>query len=106
MSSKAWADLERTVARKIGGVRNIEKGVKQQDVEHPLFSIECKLRASLPALLMQAFGQARGNAKDGQIPLVVLKQARSKGEVVCLDLDAFIALIALQDAIEEGRMIG
>lgn len=100
MSSNAWKNHERSVAKAFGGTRHLRGGDFSDsagDVDLPddsPFVIECKYRAKLPLVITDALTQARGYAKGGaKIPLAVLKQKRTNGAIVCIDMDDFISLI-------------
>ena len=57
----AWKDLERKTARVLGGHRNSrggDFGQSMADVEHPLLSVECKYRKTLPKFLREGIFQA------------------------------------------------
>jgi len=88
--SQAWKALERTAAKKLGGARSVTKGVGGADVHHEKFAIECKYRKSFS--FINFFSQAKKYAKDGLIPIVVLKQAKTAGEYVLISLDDFAEL--------------
>jgi len=55
MSSQAWKDLERTAARKLHGIRKLKRslhwGIKDSDVAHPIFEIDCKYGSTVPVKL-------------------------------------------------------
>jgi len=89
--SKAWKNLERTAAKALGGTRNTrggDFGKSAPDVEHSLFSIECKYRKSLPILLRQGLEQARAYDLK-KPPLLVLKEKGKHGALVVLKLADF-----------------
>lgn len=95
MASNAWKDLERATAKLLGGTRGITKGFSAPDVEHEFYSIECKHRKKLPALIISAYAQAKSNAKGTEkIPLVVFHEAGSSLRMVILDIKDFIKLTA------------
>lgn len=91
MGDKPWKAHEREVAKKLGGVRALQLGRGAPDVLHPDYTIECKYRLNLPKLITDGLKQANSyNAK--KIPLLVLRQARTKGEIVCMYMEDFIRL--------------
>jgi len=51
--NRAWKDLEKEVAEYFGGKRNIRVGYhdKKSDVDHPVYSIECKYGKQVPSYL-------------------------------------------------------
>lgn len=53
--SKAWKDLEREVARTLGGQRRVRVSYSESccDVIHPLWSIECKYGKQVPSYLVR-----------------------------------------------------
>jgi hypothetical protein len=73
-----WQRTERQIAGRLGGVRVPVSGRGRGDVPdiaHPLLSVECKHRATLPGWLHMAMAQATAAAQLGQIPVTVLHQA-------------------------------
>jgi len=67
-----WKNVERRLAREIGGERVGILG--HEDVRHDRLSVEVKSRRELPRFLMKSYGQAVDNAKAGKIPLLILKE--------------------------------
>jgi len=88
--SATWKAEERRVAKLLHGRRNGATGRNTPDVENTTFAVECKHRKSLPAWLWQAVDQARRNAPDGKLPLVVLHEKFRKRRLVVLDLSDFL----------------
>jgi hypothetical protein len=43
----------------------------KEDVAHPVFSIECKVKNNIPKGVSKDYGQALNNAPKGKIPMVV-----------------------------------
>lgn len=87
--------LERRVARRMGGTRTPLSGATGGgDISGTRFSVECKARASIPALITQAFAQAERDIAVGDTrpPLVVLQADRGK-PVACLYLDDLMGII-------------
>jgi len=69
----AWKDLERRVARLLGGVRIPCTGAATADVVvGDRLAVECKYRTRLPVWLNGALDQVEGCAGDGRLPIVVL----------------------------------
>jgi hypothetical protein len=92
--SQSWKNLERKTARLLRGKRNArgeDFSVSAADVEHPLFSVECKYRKHLPALLAQGLAQAQ-RYHPAKPPLLVLKERGKHGEIVVLRLADFVDL--------------
>ena len=97
--SKAWKDHERAVARALGGSRHVRRhrGEPGPDVDLPEgsnLSIECKYRAGLPRLLVLGLAQAKANAREGQVPLLVVKQRRQNGAIACMALEDLPRLLS------------
>lgn len=95
--SQAWKNAERQAAKALGGKRNQRGADFSQslpDVEHPLFSVECKYRKTLPRLLRLGLEQAR--RYDGKKPpLLIVKERHQKGALVVLRLSDFVDLLDL-----------
>jgi len=87
----AWKDLERRVARLLGGKRIGNTGKATADVVTPWLSIECKYRASLPTWLKEADTQSHRNAEDSKLPITILfeKGRRTGDSLVLLRLSDF-----------------
>jgi hypothetical protein len=95
MSNAAWKRAERQAARALGGKRNSRGGDFSQsmpDVEHPLFSIECKYRKTLPRLLRLGLEQA-ARYDASKPPLLVVKERQQRGALVVLRLADFADLL-------------
>jgi len=93
-----WKDVERAVARLLGGTRVPITGRSRGDVPdiaHPTFAVEVKLRGSLPGWLVEAMSQAEASVRDDQIPLAVLhrKGARHRDDLCVLALADLVALV-------------
>ena len=73
MPTKTWKKHELSM-RSIGATRN---HFESEDCSHPLFSVECKHRASkgYPTTVRNWYEQARANAKDGKVALLVIHLA-------------------------------
>lgn len=89
--SQAWKNAERAAAKALGGTRNkrgADFGKSGSDVDHPLFSVEVKYRAKLPALWRAGLTQAK--AYDARKPaLLVIKERGQRGALVVLSLKDF-----------------
>ena len=70
-------------------------GAASEDVSHDCFSVEVKHRNRVPALLAKAFEQAKTNAPEGKVPLVVFHGAGERQYMAFLDLNDLVDLIAL-----------
>lgn len=98
---KVWKQIERRVAKLLGGVRVPVTGRQRgdaPDVLHPLFSIEVKHSEKLPDWLFDAMRQAEASKRNGQMPLVVLHQ---KGAPVPMSF----AVVRLADLVELYKQI-
>jgi len=97
ISTKAkGARLERKVARMLNGKRMPLSGaVGGGDVVAEGFSVECKKRKALPALIVRAFAQAEADIAigDNRKPLVVIEQDRGR-PIACLYLEDLVAKLA------------
>lgn len=94
---KGWA-LETKVAKMLDGKRMPGSGAMGGgDVVATGFSIECKKRKSLPALLIGAFSQAERDIVlgDNRKPLVVIEQDRGR-PIACLYLEDLITKLSDQ----------
>jgi len=93
--SPAWKNAERSSAKALGGTRN-KRGAdfskSMPDIEHPLFSVECKYRKVLPRLLRLGLEQA-ARYDAGKPPLLVVKERHQKGALVVLRLGDFVDLV-------------
>jgi hypothetical protein len=93
-SNKAKGNrFERKVAGLLGGKRMALSGAAGGgDVVAEGWSIECKKRKTLPALLLKAFGQAERDIAigDPRRPLVVIEQDRGRA-IACLYLDDLVS---------------
>lgn len=88
----AWKRHERVCAARLGGKRTGPVGRESVDVTHDHLAIECKERKNgVPQWLADAMSQARGNAKDGQMPLVIIHTLgqRHDRDLVVLSLKDF-----------------
>lgn len=110
--SQAWKDLERTVAKKLGGKR-ITRGqnfsVSALDVEHPLFFIDAKYRQSLGFLSW--FDKLIDDSKRlypgvDRINLLVCKKANRRGEFVILTLDDLAKLmLSIATSVDKQQLV-
>lgn len=63
-------------------------GESMADVEHKIFSIECKEGKQVPKFFYDGLKQA-GGYDGGKVPIVVAHRYREKKKVVCMYLDDF-----------------
>lgn len=93
----SWKRTEREVARRLGGRRVPVSGRQRgdvPDVEHPLWSVEVKHWAQLPARVLDAMSQAIAASRGDQVPIAVLHQAGEEhgSDLVVIRLDDFVEL--------------
>ena len=83
-----WKTVERKVAALLGGKRLGPTGIPQPDVVTDWLVVECKHRNALPDWLRDAVTQARAQADDEHLAIVILheKQMRYKDSLVVLRL--------------------
>ena len=88
MSDKTWKQVERTLARRLGGQRVGCTGKAIADVISDWLSIEVKTRKTLPAWLLSAIEQARD---DDRLSMVILHQVgqRHDDDLVVMRLTDF-----------------
>lgn len=87
----AWKDLERRVAKLLGGSRIPCNGSAAPDVlVGDWLAVECKYRTKLPVWLSGALNQVEGCA-GGRLPIVVLfgRGKRTGDSLVLMRLSAF-----------------
>lgn len=100
MATKTWKDAERKVAQICAGERvSGPRGVKMEDVQHATFSIEVKHgRTAIPKFVTEAYRQAKANAPQGKIPLLVLHPHGSRDYMAVLPLADLVALVCQAQA--------
>lgn len=83
---KVHKHTERRLAKLLGGRRTGHLG--KADVSAGLIRAEVKHRKTLPQWLKDALDQARGNAENGQLGVVILHEhgRHATNDVVCLSL--------------------
>ena len=80
MADKTWKAFERQIAKILGGRRVPITGRQRgdvPDVEHDYFSIECKLRKSVPKWIKSALAQAHAASRGRKRPVVFLREKGS-----------------------------
>lgn len=94
-NSRRGAHAERRIARELGGQRVGNRGQAAPDVvaQDGWLVVEVKQRATLPAWLGHAVGQAVASAGPSQLPLTVLHEAGTPyaGALVVMRLADFQA---------------
>lgn len=97
--SQQWKALEKTAARKLGGVRLVRGDDFSQsilDVEHPLFAIDAKYRSTLATVTWfkkLVSDNEKIYGKGNKIPILVIKQKGMRGELVVIDIEDFIKVV-------------
>lgn len=88
--NKTWKHTERTIAKRLNGVRVGVTGRATADVLSERFAVEVKHRKALPDWLKTALAQAEAGS-GGRMPVVVLHEAgqRHDGDFVILRLKDF-----------------
>jgi hypothetical protein len=99
-SSQTWKKLEKDTALELGGVRVGLLG--KEDVVHPNFVIECKLRAKIS--FIEWFDQAKKHltkkANKGKMALLVVRQKNSPRKFVIMEMEDFKELTGVgQNAV-------
>jgi len=91
MGDKTWKQVERAVAKRLGGQRTGATGGATPDVATGWASVEVKTRQELPAWLLDAVRQAVRNAHPNTLALVILHQVgeRHDNDLVVLRLRDF-----------------
>lgn len=77
--TSTWKSVERKLAELLGGERVPVTGRQRgcaPDIEHPLFAIEVKHRASLPSWIVDALDQAVKSVRKDKVPVVILHENR------------------------------
>lgn len=96
--SSAWKELERTVAKKLGGKRIVRGNDFSQtllDIEHPFWAIDCKWRSSLATVTWykKLVKDTKKLYGDTKIPILVIKEKGMIGELVVIGLEDFLNII-------------
>jgi hypothetical protein len=102
----AWKDLERRVAKLLGGTRTGCTGEATADVlVGNWLAVECKYKAKLPLWLAGALAQVRGCAGDARLPIVVLfERGRKTGDsLVLMTLTDFEQWFGDRDGHNDGE---
>ncbi len=107
MPSNAWKSLERAIAEELGGKRVVRAdfGVSDTDVrieDFPQLKIDAKYRAAWSHTSYLKEVAKKYAKKPGDIPLLITKQKRQQGAIVCLSLEDFAGMLNRIRALE-GR---
>lgn len=94
MANQNWKNVERVIARRLGGQRVPITGRARgsaPDIAHPWLSIEVKSRRKLPLWLLDAISQAEAAAGEGQLPICIIHKVgqRHVDDIVILKLCYF-----------------
>jgi len=92
MPNKTWKNLERKVAKLLGGKRIPCSGVAEGfkgDVEHKHFFIECKWGKQIPKTIVEWFRKAEKQAPKDKIPILIMKPKGMHREFVLIKLEHF-----------------
>jgi hypothetical protein len=98
-----WKQAERQTAKVLGGKRNsrgADFSKSAAEVEHALFSVECKYRKQLPKLLRQGLEQAQQYDRS-KPPLLVVKEKGMHGALVVMKLGDFVDIVKPMRCEEE-----
>ena len=95
-SNNTWKNMERKVAKLLGGVRNPLSGGTGRhtrgDIIHPTLYVECKLRQKLSIWAWYKDTEMKAKVEH-KMPLLVIKEKGKKSELVVLDIKDFVELI-------------
>ena len=90
---RPWKAFERQIAKLMGTKRalnHLAGGGDKSDIEHPIFSVDCKLRKTFT---LSAFKELRKNArKHHKIPVLVYRKPKERLTYCVIELDTFISL--------------
>ena len=86
MPDKAWKAFERRVAGLLGGRRLGPTGDDGPDVVTSWLSVQCKLRTSVPAWILDAVDNARRGADTDRLGVAIIKRKNT------LDRDSLVVL--------------
>jgi hypothetical protein len=97
--SEQWKALEKTVAKKLGGVRLLRGdnfSETRLDVEHDWMAIDCKYRTTLAVeswwkKLLADNIKIYGKGK--KVPILVIKKRGMRSELVVIDIDDFVKVV-------------
>lgn len=94
--------FERKVAERLGGKRTGVLG--GEDVMHPIYSIECKSRETLPKWFAKFWEQTLANCEQGKTPLLVIHQTnkRHDDDFVVMKLSDFELFCVTEPTEERG----
>ena len=90
---KPWKAFERQIAAKMGTTRalnHLSGGGDKSDVDHPIFSIDCKLKKTFS---LNDFRELRTNAKKhNKIPVMAYRRPKERTTYAVMDFSTFVSL--------------
>jgi hypothetical protein len=103
----AWKDLERRIARALGGTRTGPRGRAVSDVEGTPFSVECKRTASSTGGIRGSWVvQARlQGKKEGKPWLLVVSGHNDRRPIVVMDFWAFAEIAQQAELIPTPLLV-
>ena len=107
-SSQAWKDLEREVARRLGGQRNLKRSfnwaIEDDDVTVGDFpwKIDCKYRTRPWKHHAMVVECKRKYCRDGETAILVTKNKGERGAYVTMSLDDFAGIVVALRALKAG----
>ena len=72
--TKSWKGFELRMAKRFGTVREGPTGDDGADFYTPTFSVQCKLRKSVPQWLTEAVSNAVRNATECRVGIALIKR--------------------------------
>jgi hypothetical protein len=97
--SGQWKELEKTAARKLGGVRLVrgdDFGESMLDVEHEWLACDAKWRTKLSVMTLFRKLEKDNDkiyGKGTKIPILIMKEKGMRGELIVIKLDDFIKVV-------------
>lgn len=90
---RPWKVFERQIAAKMGTTRalnHLAGGGDKSDVDHPIFSIDCKLKKTFS---LNDFRELRSNARaHNKIPVMAYRRPAERLTYCVLEFDTFVSL--------------
>jgi len=90
---KPWKAFERQIAAKMGTTRalnHLSGGGDKSDVDHPIFSIDCKLKKTFS---LNDFRELRSNAKKhNKIAVMAYRRPQERLTYCVLEFSTFVSL--------------
>lgn len=99
---KAWKELEKEVAHVLGGKRNIRVGYHDRvaDIDHPIYSIECKYGKQVPKYLMVDYtcGFVVGTKKSHTLYVLIPSHEIEVSDILAISMRGFVGLLSKRKA--------